>query len=840
VEDFEKLGVFYLGRPYDLENKRPKAGAFLYDSRDLLTHAICVGMTGSGKTGLCISLLEEAAIDGIPVIAIDPKGDLSNLLLRFPNLSASEFLPWVNADDARKLAQSKEEFASQQAQRWKSGLEQFGQSAERIKLLSDAAEFAIYTPGSTAGLPISILKSLAPPADAAGDDSDLWRDSVNAGATSLLTLLGIEADPLQSRQHILLSNILNALWRQGQDLTLISLIQQIQNPPFSQIGAFDLESFFPAKERFALAMSLNNLLAAPGFQAWLQGDALDIDKILYGGQGKPRISVFSISHLSDSERMFFVTLLLNQIVTWMRAQSGTTSLRAIVFMDEIFGYFPPVAAPPSKAPLITLLKQARAFGVGVVLASQNPVDLDYKGLSNTGTWFIGRLQTERDKLRLLDGLEGAAATNGARFDRQQMDRLLASLGSRIFLMNNIHAENPEIFETRWTLSYLRGPMTRQQIAALMKPQKELASPPKPVKPEKPDLTPGAPSSAQPANRFNEVEPQSASVSSSSKAPSSDAGAVRPVLPPGISQFFLPVSGDRPSGARLLYSPIILASGTVRFADSKMQIETTQELTYLVPVTAQANPVSWSDSVRVRLGAGALEESPEKMACFATMPSPAALPANYKAWSKEFGNWLYETQKLWLLKSTLFGELSKPSEGEREFRIRLSQLAREERDRQSQKLRNKYGPKLSALQDHIRRAEQALELDSQAARDEQLNSAISVGATLLGAFTGRRRLSASTLERASSAARGVGRASRKQREASHSEENLQALTQQLLQVESEFKTELSHIERKFDAQSEPLETTAVLPKKSNITVKLLALAWVPNWQQQDGTVIPIWR
>ncbi len=807
MEDFEKLGVFYLGRPYCLQNKRPKDGVLLYESRDLLTHAVCVGMTGSGKTGLCISLLEEAAIDGIPVIAIDPKGDLSNLLLRFPNLSPTDFLPWVNEDDARRKGLSTEEFAAEQAGRWSSGLAQSGQSGQRIKRLSDTAEFAIYTPGSNSGLPVSILKSLSAPVNGAQNDDDGWRDSINAGATSLLTLLGIDADPLKSREHILLSSILNALWRQHEDLTVGSLIEFIQSPPFTKIGAIDLESFFPAKERFQLAVSLNNLLAAPGFEAWLKGDALDIDKILYGNRGKPRVSIFSISHLGDSERMFFVTLLLNQIVTWMRAQSGTTSLRAIVFMDEIFGYFPPVAEPPSKAPLLTLLKQARAFGVGVVLASQNPVDLDYKGLSNTGTWFIGRLQTERDKLRLLDGLEGAAAANGATFNRQNLDKMLASLGSRIFLMNNVHIDTPAVFETRWTLSYLRGPLTRQQISALVKQQGSKTS-----------------GNGQEADTVKiDSEAQN---TRESKPNNSQPASGRPVVQPGIPQFFLPLNGARPAGSQPLYNPMLLASATVRFADSKLKVDVAHEMTYLVPIGQRATQIDWSDGTRVRLGEGALEESPERDSLYTALPPPAALPANYKTWGKEFANWLY-------------GAHSQPTETEREFRIRLAQLAREERDQQAERLKGRYAPKMSALQDRIRRAEQALELDSQAARDEQLHSAISVGATLLDALMSRRKLSAGTIQKASSAARSAGRAARKQSEASHSQDNLQALHQQLTQLESDFKAEMARLSCKLDAQSEPLETVAVLPKKTNISVKLLSLVWVPSWQNEDGSLVKIW-
>ena len=465
--DYEKLGAFYLGRPYDLGAKAPQPGLVLYDSKDLVTHAVCVGMTGSGKTGLCIAMIEEAALDGIPTIAIDPKGDLADLMLTFPQLRPEDFRPWVNEEDAAKNGLTVDAYAAQQAELWKSGLASWGEDGERIKRLRDAADFAVYTPGSNAGIPVSILASFAAPPAALRDDEELFRERVMTTVTSLLGLVGIEADPVKSREHVLLSTLVTNAWTQGQDLDIAKLVGQVQTPPVARIGVMDVESFYPATDRQKLALALNNLLAAPGFSAWLQGVPMDIATMLRTPEGKPRVAIVSIAHLADAERMFFVSLLLNQVLSWMRTQSGTTSLRAILYMDEIFGFFPPVATPPSKLPLLTILKQARAFGLGVVLATQNPVDLDYKGLSNAGTWLLGRLQTERDKARVLDGLEGVAAAANASFDKAAMSETLAGLGNRIFLMNNVHEDAPRVFETRWAMSYLRGPLTREQIKTLM-------------------------------------------------------------------------------------------------------------------------------------------------------------------------------------------------------------------------------------------------------------------------------------------------------------------------------------------------------------------------------------
>ena len=465
--DYEKLGAFYLGRPFDLAAKAPTPGLVLYDSKDLVTHAVCVCMTGSGKTGLCIDIIEEAALDGIPTIAIDPKGDLTNLMLTFPQLRPEDFRPCINEEDAAKKGLSPDAYAAQQSETWKNGLASWGEDGERIARLRAAADFAIYTPGSNAGIPVSILASFAAPPEALRDDAELFRERVSTTVTSLLGLIGVDADPVRSREHVLLSTLITSAWNAGKDLDLETLLGQIQTPPMAKIGAMDLEAFYPKTDRTKLALELNGLIAAPGFASWLEGVPLDIATLLHTPEGKPRVAIMSIAHLSDAERMFFVSLLLNQVLGWMRAQSGTTSLRAILYMDEIFGFFPPVATPPSKQPLLTLLKQARAFGLGVLLATQNPVDLDYKGLSNAGTWLLGRLQTERDKARVLEGLEGVAAAANASFDKKQMDTMLSGLGSRVFLMNNVHEDGPRLLESRWSMSYLRGPLTRDQIKKLM-------------------------------------------------------------------------------------------------------------------------------------------------------------------------------------------------------------------------------------------------------------------------------------------------------------------------------------------------------------------------------------
>ena len=816
MQDFEKLGAFYLGRPYDPAKKKPKPGWLLYDSKDLVTHAVCVGMTGSGKTGLCIGLLEEAAIDGIPAIVIDPKGDLPNLLLTFPDLAARDFAPWINEDDARKKGLSPADYAAQQADLWQKGLAEWGQDGARIGRLRAAAECAIYTPGSRAGLPVSILKSFAAPGQGLLDDPELLRERIATTVTGLLGLLGLDADPIKSREHILISTILHAAWTHHRDLDLAALIQQIQTPPLARIGVLDLETFYPSKDRFALAMQLNNLLAAPGFSTWLEGEPLDIQSLLYTSAGKPRIAIFSIAHLSDAERMFFVSLLLNQTLGWVRTQPGTSTLRAIVYMDEIYGYVPPVANPPSKAPLLTLLKQARAFGVGIVLATQNPVDLDYKGLANTGTWFIGRLQTERDKARVLDGLEGATAGAGQTFDRRRMEQILAGLGSRIFLMNNVHEDASVVFQTRWTLSYLRGPLTRAQIKQLMGTRMQ-------------DVQ---------GTTTSEVDSQPSSLERlSSPAPSL---ASRPMLPPDVHQYFIPVHKSQPAGASLLYRPMVVGFADVRFVDAKKAIDLTRVIQVLAPITGGPMSVEWEDAEEAAFAVSDLEQAPHEGARFADLPSVAGNAKSYDAWAKDFAAWVYRTQTVDLFKSPSVNERSTPGESERDFRVRLQQKARERRDAAADALRRTYAPKLSALQERKRRAEQTLEREAEQATQSGIQAAISVGATLLGAFMGRKALSASTLGKATTAVRGAGRILKDRKDVGRAQETVAAIDQRISELEAQFTSDVASLDAVGDPLAERLETVSLKPSKSNIAVKLVALAWTPYWQDAGTNRTPAYR
>ncbi len=805
TETYEKLGAFYLGRPYDPETGETAPVPLLYDSKDLQTHAVCVGMTGSGKTGLCVGLLEEAAIDGIPALVIDVKGDLGNLLLTFPDLVPEDFRPWVDAAEAGREGIDVDELARRKAALWKKGLGEWDQDGERIRRLKESADFAIYTPGSEAGLPVSILSSFSAPPPQVAADADLLRERIATTAASLLGLLGIDADPIKSRESIYLSSLLDHGWRQGRDLDLAALIQLIQEPPFERVGVMPVDSFYPAKDRFEFAMALNNLLAAPSFQSWMSGEPLDVDRMLYTEGGKPRVAIFSIAHLSDAERMFFVSLLLNQALGWMRTRSGTSSLRALLYMDEIFGYLPPVQNPPSKKPLLTLLKQARAFGFGLVLATQNPVDLDYKALSNIGTWFLGRLQTERDQERVIDGLLGASSS----LDRGQIERILSGVDKRVFLLHNVHEDEPVLFKTRWALSYLAGPLTRQHIKRLMAGREPSA----------------APAAAAPTPRGAAVP-----------APAVTAASSRPVLPPGVPQCFLPATGGLDG---LRYQPHLVGLSRIHFIDARRGLEASEEVNLLLPL-ADGSRVDWREARQVELSEDELEDDPASDdAAYAELPEAAAEKRSYNAWRRSLGSMLYRSRRYPLLRNTTFDLVSQPGESERDFRIRLADAAREERDAKIDKLRKRYAGKVATLEGRILSAAQRVEREEDQAKQKKMESMISVGTSLLGALLGRKKVSVTNLRRAGSAFRGVGRISKEKQDVERAKEQLLDLQQRLEDLNAELEAEVDALETRFEQDLGEVDTLELKPRKTDVDVRVVALAWVP-FRESGGRVELAWE
>jgi len=799
--DYEKLGVFYLGKRIDPATQQLTEEPILYDSKDLTTHAMCVGMTGSGKTGLCLSLIEEAAMDGIPVLAIDPKGDLGNLLLTFPELRAADFAPWIDPDEAARKGRTPDQHAEATAKQWRDGLAQWQQDGERIRRLRATADFAIYTPGSQAGLGLSVLKGFSAPSQVLLDDRDAFTSRVQSAASSLLSLLGIDADPLKSREHIFLANVLDHFWRQGKDLEIADLIHAVQEPPFTRIGVMDLESVFPGKDRFGLAMAMNGLLASPAFAAWSEGEPLDVQRLLWTTDGKPRISIVSIAHLPDDQRMFFVTLLLGEVLAWMRQQAGTSSLRAMLYMDEVFGFLPPTANPPSKLPMMTLLKQARAFGLGVTLATQNPVDLDYKALSNMGTWFLGRLQTERDKLRVLDGLEGASAQTGAKFDRATVNAILSGMQGRTFLMHNVHDDGPTLLQTRWAMSYLRGPMTRAQIEAVMRDRKK------------------GPIAATAAGAARAGVAAAAAASATAKG----AATARPVLPDGISQRFQAMRRSLAGDETLLYKPALLATGVLHYQSAKENVDLWREVQVVAPLQAQIDSNPWDDDgVVVTEQPLDFDDAPGDRAAFAPLPAGAAQAKAYPSWGKQLKDELYRTQalQLWWCPAAKLG--GKPGESEGDFRARLALAMREQRDLAMAKLQQSYQPKLQRLQERRRNAEQVVEQQKAQRRGAGFGAVVNIGTSILGALFGRKKVSTSV----TSAIKGVSRVGNEHGDVRRAAEDVAALTQQEQQLEKEFQDEAARVQAQFDGNALAIERKDLAPKKADTKVEQVVLLWTP--------------
>lgn len=780
MQNFEKLGALYLGKTVNFTTGQLEKNLLFYESKNLTTHAVCVGMTGSGKTGLGIVILEEAAIDKIPAIIIDPKGDLTNLLLTFPNLSPEEFAPWIDQEEADRKGMTPQQYSEYIAKFWTEGLSSWGEGSDRIKQLRKTVDLAIYTPASRAGIPISILSSFAAPTKDQLLDTSAVREKVLTVTSSLLGLLGIDTDPIKSREHILLSNIIQQAWQKGVNLDIAALIQQVQQPSFTKIGALEVDTFYPPKDRMSLSISLNNLLASPGFQAWMEGVPLDVKQLLYTSEGKPRLAVISIAHLSDAERMFFVTLLLNEFVSWMRRQSGTSSLRALLYMDEIFGFFPPTATPPSKLPMITLLKQARAYGVGIVLTTQNPVDLDYKGLSNCGTWFIGKLQTERDKARVIEGLK--IASNGD-VNADDLDQMIAQTGKRTFIMRSVYEKEPILFQTRWTLSYLRGPLTLSQIATLTDRSQD------------------------------DIQETNAASIPDFKASSE----TKPNVPSGISEFFV-FQDSQPAH----FEPRVVGLAKIHFVDSKSRLDVWQDVSFVVHAGDDGKSVRWDEGIDIPNLKEMLKKDSIPGSTYGELPRGLLQEKNYQSFSKDFAAALYQNQSYTLFQTSNPKMKSLVGESEADFRIRVAQELLKNRDEMVKKLREKYAGKIASLSDSVQRAEEKIVRKQEQAGRTKLSTIIDFGSAVVGALFGRG-ITKGTISQTGTSIRRATQIGKDSTNIAQAEQDLQNYQQQLQDMQAQLNSEITALTAK-GADDIKLESTEIRPRKSDITVERIALVW----------------
>ena len=829
---------FYIGRKFDIKAGKLSADNLLYDPADLTTHAVVTGMTGSGKTGLCVSLLEEAALQGIPALIIDPKGDLTNLLLHFPSLAPQDFQPWIDPDIARRAGKTLEQAAGEAASAWRNGLAEWGITPERIQALKNSAQFAVYTPGSRSGLPISILSSLAAPELDWEENRESLQERISSTVTALLGLVGIDdVDPLRSREHILLSNLFENAWSQKQDVELKELILQTQNPPFENLGAFPVDSFFPAKDRMDLAIQLNNILAAPGFATWREGQPLDIQSLLFTEDGRPRHSVFYLAHLSDAERMFFVTLLFTAVESWMRTQAGSTSLRALLYMDEIYGYLPPTANPPSKQPLLRMLKQARAFGLGLLLATQNPVDLDYKALSNAGTWFIGKLQTERDKLRLLDGLDNVAGGT----PRSEFDRLISSLGKRVFIMQNVHEKAPVLFQTRWAMNFLAGPLTRTQIPALN--VLAGAALPVPAAPSSPAAAPAVAAPAVPAPSFAAPEAAPAPMPSATRPAVSSEGSstTKPAIPAGINEFFLPqnyslseafkaAGRTSPADTQLegvLYRPVLLAAAQVRFLDRKYGVDSEVVQAALVASPERRGSLRWEEYPYRGPALDKVDTSPSGAARFESIGSPLNDAKLMTALQKDFTDWVFRNTSIKARANEALKVYAGPDVSTAEFMKACADTARDALQTELNKRTAVIDRQIKTLQDKLGREERELRQDEADLKNRNIESAANALEIGLGLFGVGRKKSVSTAftkHRLSQNAKDDVEESKEAIE--QYEKQLDALLESRKQMEADVQAQWGDVVNK-------ITEVTINPKKTDVYVNLFGVAWLPYYQVRAG-------
>ena len=835
MSQYEKLGVFYLGTENRDLDGDGRADYMLFDSRDLVTHAMIVGMTGSGKTGLGIDMIEEAAMDGIPTIVVDPKGDMGNLLLTFPDLSPKDFEPWVHPEEAEAERITVNELAAKKAEIWRKGLADSMQDGERIRVLRQNAEFALYTPGGQFGRPLSLEGMFRKPAPAAMEDAEVLQEVVSTTATSLLHLVGIkDADPVSSKEHVFLSTLIQKTWQDGYDLTIQSLIHWISQPPIKTIGVMDIDTYLPEKERTALAFRFNNLIASPAFKAFMDGEPFDIPSLLYTDKGKPKVSVLSIAHLADAERMFFVTLLLNRMIAWMRTEQGTSSLRALFYMDEVFGYFPPIANPPAKKPLLTLLKTARAYGLGIVLATQNPGDIDYKGLSNVGTWFVGRLTTERDRTRLLEGMADESIEG---ISRAELGKLIAGLHPRQFLLRPVRGGEPILFQTRFAMSYLAGPLTRDQVRLLVSqsgylpqaaaPATEPTQIPVPPGPDRgffvPEGTPEpfVPKSSEEGIPAPVPAPVPPPAAAGLTGPPIEQVSVAPQAASGIPVSYLSGTPGQ------TYKPTLAGYLTVYIKDDKRNISHTENVSRFTPLGGGVVPVEWDNKLDLDLALADLDTEPPAGAIYADLPPEAKLKTSFTAWQRALVDTVWRESAVEVREHKKLGLVSELDEEERDFVARVNMVAREQRDIERDEIEAKYDKKRLAIEERIAKAEERVDRVKDQAKDAKVQSAISFGAAALGAVLGKSLVSQSNVYKSATAAKSLSRASKSSGNVGRAEESMERVEQQMALLNEDMEKDIKALSERYDKAADDIITTTVKPLKSNVVVNAMVLVWMPR-------------
>jgi len=799
------MGELFLGGNVDPATHDRTGDEVRIDTDKFTTHGVIVGMTGSGKTGLGVVLIEEVLAAGLPTLLIDPKGDLTNLCLTFPGLQPADFRPWIDEAQAKAAGLSPDEFAQQQSELWTKGLLGWGFTAQNIANLRATTDFTIYTPGSQSGVPVNIVGSLQVPEDMS--DAEVIGDEIEGYVSGLLGLVGIEADPLSSREHILLSNLINHSWSAGKALDLATLVGLVGNPPIRKLGVFELDQFFPPNDRMALAMKLNGLLASPAFAAWAEGPPLDIQSMLYTSDGMPRCAIVTTAHLSDEERQFVTSLMLSKLVTWMRRQSGTTDLRAMLYMDEVAGYLPPTANPPTKKPIMTLMKQARAFGVGVVLSTQNPIDIDYKALSNAGTWMIGRLQTDRDKMRLLDGL--STASGGV--DVGEVDNTISGLGKREFVLRRAGKDTTEVFTTRWAMSYLRGPMTRDQISELMAAERDHAAA---TTASAPSGTVGsAPTAgAQPASEL-----------------AHDETSVMPEIADGIPVRWVDVAapwladaGGDSRGQRL--QPVIVARVQMRYDETKADLVHDEEFECVIPAVDETIDVS--RAVVVDYDDRDLRTEPPDGAVYAMSGARLGNKTLFSGIERDLKDHLVRSQTIEIPVNADLNLYGRPGETPEAFEVRCLRAADEAADAEIAELRDKYEAKVTKLRDQIEAAEDRVDVLEEESSSKRNSELLSTAGSILGGLLGGGRSRGGLLGKLGTAAGRRGRTKASNERLNAAENKVARLQESLEDLELDLEQEVTEIDARWMALAKSATTMQIPLEKTDLQVTQLVLAWLP--------------
>jgi hypothetical protein len=456
----EKL---YIGAHADLDGT-PSDSRLRVPVDHWLTHAVVFGMTGSGKTGLLLVMVEEALRAGVPVLVLDVKGDLANLALGCSSSGPEAYAPFVHEGrDRERRAEALHRQRGESLAFWEL-------SSDDGVALHESIALKILTPGSDAGEPLHLLSSLEHANPRWSTHASEARNALSAAISLVLRVMGRDDDPARSREHVLLSLLAERRLRAGEGATLDVLIGDLSEPPFETVGALALDEFVSVNERASLAAALNALLASPTFAAWRTGEGIDVARWMSPREdAKVPAVIVSVAHLDDEARMHVLGIVLEETLSWTRSLPGTNKLRALVVFDEVYGLVPPHPAnPPTRTPLVSLMKQGRAFGVGVVLATQNPMDLDYRTISNAGLWAVGRLQTDADRARVIEGLTGAKVSRRSKASGSELSLAdtVKDLGPRWFVWRDAHdRRGPILARTRDTLSWLRGPMTSADLRA---------------------------------------------------------------------------------------------------------------------------------------------------------------------------------------------------------------------------------------------------------------------------------------------------------------------------------------------------------------------------------------